>query len=56
MALCMCIFVQTKTDRCHAYVIHSAMLLFPFMSSRLVSIYWQIAPYSYVSSYLASQP
>jgi hypothetical protein len=26
----MCIFVQTKTDRCHACVIHSAMLLFSF--------------------------
>jgi hypothetical protein len=24
----MCIFAQTKADRRHAYVIHSAMLLF----------------------------
>jgi hypothetical protein len=26
----MCIFAQTKTDRRHACVIHSAMLLFSF--------------------------
>jgi hypothetical protein len=28
MVLRMCIFVQTKTDRRHAYVTHSAILLF----------------------------
>jgi hypothetical protein len=49
----MCIFVQTKTDCYHAYVIHSAMLFFPFIISRLVSVHWHIASYSYVSSRLA---
>jgi hypothetical protein len=48
------ILVQTKTDRCHAHVIHSAVLLFPFAVSRMVVVRWQIAPYSYVSSRLAS--
>jgi hypothetical protein len=27
---------------------------FPFISPRMVSVYWQIAFYSYVSSHLAS--
>jgi hypothetical protein len=52
MASCMCILVQTKTDRYHAYVIHSAILLFPFASSRMVVVHWQIDFYSYVSSHL----
>jgi hypothetical protein len=56
MASCMCIFAQTKTDRCHAYVIHSAMLLFLLQVPEWLSVYWQIAFYSYVSSHLALQP
>jgi hypothetical protein len=48
------ILVQTKTDRRHAHVIHSAVLLFPFAISRMVLVRWRIALYSYVSSCLAS--
>jgi hypothetical protein len=33
---CLCIFDQTKTDCCHAYVIHSAVLIFSFIRSRMV--------------------
>jgi hypothetical protein len=47
------IFAQTKTDRCHAYVIHSAMLFFLLRVPEWLSVYWQIALYSYVSSHLA---
>jgi hypothetical protein len=53
MILRTCLFVQTKTNHRHAYVIHSAMLLFPIYSSRLVSVCWQIAFHSYMSSHLA---
>jgi hypothetical protein len=49
----MCILVQTKTNHHHAHVIHSVVLLFPFMVSRMVVVLWQIAFYSYVSSHLA---
>jgi hypothetical protein len=45
---------KTNTDRRHAYVIHSAMILLPSKSSRMVSVYWQIAFYSYMPSHLAS--
>jgi hypothetical protein len=47
------LLVQTKTDHRHAYVIHSAVLFFPFAVSRMVVVRWQIAFYSYVSSHLA---
>jgi hypothetical protein len=50
------IIVRTKTDRCHAHVIHSAVLLFLFTVSRMVLVRWRIALYSYVSSCLASWP
>jgi hypothetical protein len=53
MTFCTCILVQTKTDRRHAHVIHSAVLLFPFAVSRMVVVRWQIAFYSYMSSHLA---
>jgi hypothetical protein len=54
MTLCTCILAQTKTDRRLAHVIHSAVLLFPVMVSRMVVDRWQIASYSYVSYHLAS--
>jgi hypothetical protein len=53
MTLCTCILVQTKTDCCHAHVIHSAVSLLLFTLSRLVANRWQIAFYSYMSSRLA---
>jgi hypothetical protein len=53
MASRMCIFAQTKTDRRHAYVIHSAVLLFLLQAPEWLSVYWQIAFHSYVSSHLA---
>jgi hypothetical protein len=53
-AFCTSILVHVKTDRHHARVIHSAVLLFPFtVFSRMVVVLWQIAFYSYVSFHLA---
>jgi hypothetical protein len=53
MTFCTSILVHVKTDRRHARVIHSAVLLFPFTFFRMVVVLWQIAFYSYVSFHLA---